>query len=88
VVVHSQFGMAPDERRFFERLGTRRQKLFSLISVGRLLPWKGIHLGLLAFAKLQESHPDSEYWIINDAIEIGHLKGLMRKLGVEDKVTL
>jgi glycosyltransferase involved in cell wall biosynthesis len=87
VVVHPQFGMTPDERRFFERLGTRRQKPFRLISMGRLLPWKGFHLGILAFAKLQESHPDSEYWIINDGIEMGHLKRLARRLGVEGKVT-
>jgi len=87
VVVHPQFGMTRDERRFFELLGTRRQKPFRLISMGRLLSWKGIHLGLLAFAKLQESHPDSEYWIINNGIEMGYLKGLARKLGVEDKVT-
>ena len=87
VVVHPQFGMTRDERRFFERLGTRRQEPFRLISIGRLLPWKGFHLGLLAFAKLQQSHPDSEYWIINDGIEMGYLKGLARKLGVEKKVT-
>ena len=87
VVVHSQFGMTPEERRFFECLGTWRQKPFRLIRMGRLLPWKGIHLGLLAFAKLQESHPDSEYWIINDGIEIGRLKGLVRKPGVEEKLT-
>jgi hypothetical protein len=71
--------MTPDERRFFERLGTRRQKPFRLISMGRLLPWKGFHLGLLAFAKLQESHPDSEYWIINAGIEIGPPKRLNAK---------
>jgi glycosyltransferase involved in cell wall biosynthesis len=86
VVVHPQFGMTLDERRFFERLETRRQEPFRLISMGRLLPSKGFHLGLLAFAKLQESHPDSEYWIINDGIEMGFLKGLARKLGVEKKV--
>jgi glycosyltransferase involved in cell wall biosynthesis len=87
VLVHPQFGMTPDERRFFAVLGTRRQKPFRLISIGRLLSWKGFHLGLLAFAKLQGSYPDSEYWIINDGIEMGHLKGLVRKLGVEKKVT-
>jgi glycosyltransferase involved in cell wall biosynthesis len=87
VVVHPQFGMTPDERRFFGSLGKPRQKPFRFISMGRLLPWKGFHLGLLAFARLHQSHPDAEYWIVNDGIEMGHLKELARKLGVEQKVT-
>jgi len=87
VVVHPQFGMTPQERYFFAGLGTRRAAPFRLISMGRLLPWKGFHLGLMAFARLQQSHPDSEYWIINNGIEIGHLKRLARTLGVEAKVT-
>jgi glycosyltransferase involved in cell wall biosynthesis len=87
VVVHPQFGMTKDERRFFAQLGTRREKPFRLISIGRMLPWKGFHLGLLAFAKLQESHPNAEYWIVNDGIEMSYLKALARRLGVEQKVT-
>src|ERR1700677_4079861 len=87
VVVHPQFGMTKDERRFFAQLGTRREKPFRLISIGRMLPWKGFHLGLLAFAKLQESHPNAEYWIVNDGIEMSYLKALARRLGVEPKVT-
>ena len=86
MVVHSQFGMTPDERRFFERLGTRRQKPFRLISRDVCCHGRDFILGLLAFAKLQESHPDSESWIIIDGIEIGHLKGLTRKLGVEERL--
>jgi len=87
VVVHPQFGMTKDERLLFAQLGTLREKPFRLISMGRLLPWKGFHLGLLAFAKLQKIHPDSEYWIVNDGIEMGYLKALTQKLGVEKKVT-
>jgi glycosyltransferase involved in cell wall biosynthesis len=87
VVVHPQFGMTKDERLFFAQLGIRREKPFRLISIGRMLPWKGFHLGLLAFARLQQSHPSSEYWIVNDGIEMSYLKGLAQKLGVDDKVT-
>jgi glycosyltransferase involved in cell wall biosynthesis len=79
--------MTKDERLFFAQLGTRREKPFRLISMGRMLPWKGFHLGLLAFAKLQESHPDAEYWIVNDGMEMSYLKSLAQKLGVAQKVT-
>jgi glycosyltransferase involved in cell wall biosynthesis len=86
VLVHPQFGMTPEERQFFGNLRTRQEKPFRLISMGRLLPGKGFYLGLLAFAKLQKHHPDSEYWIVNDGIEMESLKELVRKHDIEGKV--
>jgi glycosyltransferase involved in cell wall biosynthesis len=87
VVVHPQFGMTKDERLFFAQLATRQKEPFRIISIGRMLPWKGFHLGLMAFAKLQKSHPNAEYWIVNDGFEMGYLKALAQRLGVEQKVT-
>ena len=87
VMVHPQFGMTREERRSFRLLPIRRQGAFRLISIGRLVPMKGFHLGLRAFARVHAIYPDCEYWIINEGPEMNHLKALARRLGVENKVT-
>jgi glycosyltransferase involved in cell wall biosynthesis len=87
VIVHPQFGLTRLERQSFRLLPLRRQGPFRIISMGRLLPWKGFHLGLRAFAKLHAIYPDSEYWIVSGGLEMNHLKALARRLGVEHKVT-
>ncbi|MEL7077901.1 MAG: glycosyltransferase [Cyanobacteria bacterium J06629_2] len=54
------------------------------ISMGRLLHWKGFHLGIRAFA--QTELPDVEYWIVGDGAELDSLKALAVELGVADRV--
>lgn len=54
------------------------------ISMGRLLHWKGFHLGVRAFAKA--NLPDAEYWILGDGPEDESLRQLAKSLGVEEKV--
>ncbi|MCP6759820.1 MAG: glycosyltransferase [Fischerella sp. CENA71] len=54
------------------------------ISMGRLLHWKGFHLGLHAFAKA--NLPDAEYWILGDGPERQNLQHLAEKLGIAEKV--
>jgi glycosyltransferase involved in cell wall biosynthesis len=87
VVVHPQFGMTREARESLQLLPLKRRGPFRIISMGRLLPWKGFHLGLRAFAKLQTVYPDCEYWIVNEGLEMKHLKALAKRLGVENKVT-
>jgi glycosyltransferase involved in cell wall biosynthesis len=54
------------------------------ISIGRLLHWKGFHLGLQAFAvaKLDEA----EYWMVGDGIERKRLQKLVEELGIASQV--
>jgi glycosyltransferase involved in cell wall biosynthesis len=59
---------------------------FRLISLGRLLHWKGFHLGLQAFAQFAKEFSDSEYWIVGDGPERKNLERLARELGIIDKV--
>jgi glycosyltransferase involved in cell wall biosynthesis len=87
VIVHPQFGMTREERQSFGLLPIKRQSPFRLISIGRLVPMKGFHLGLRAFARLHAIYSDCEYWIVNGGPEMDHLKGLARMLGVQNKVT-
>jgi glycosyltransferase involved in cell wall biosynthesis len=88
VIVHPQFGMTQREMQSFACLSERTAGPFRLISIGRLIPHKGFHLGVRAFARFHEVYPDSEYWIINDGIEMSHLKALVRTHRLEGKVRL
>jgi glycosyltransferase involved in cell wall biosynthesis len=54
------------------------------ISMGRLLHWKGFHLGLRAFA--QAAIPEAEYWILGDGPERQRLEDLAVELGIADRV--
>ena len=54
------------------------------ISMGRLLHWKGFHLGLRAFAKA--NIPDAEYWLMGDGVERENLQNLAEELGIAQKV--
>jgi glycosyltransferase involved in cell wall biosynthesis len=54
------------------------------ISIGRLLHWKGIHLGLQAFA--QADLPGAEYWILGDGPERKRLETLVQKLNISHQV--
>jgi glycosyltransferase involved in cell wall biosynthesis len=87
VIVHPQFGMTHEETQAFQLLPTRMDIPFRFISIGRLIPMKGFHLALRAFARFQATYPACEYWIVSEGPEMKHLKALARKLGVENKVT-
>jgi glycosyltransferase involved in cell wall biosynthesis len=54
------------------------------ISMGRLLHWKGFHLGLKAFSAA--AVPQAEYWILGDGPERANLSRLARRLGLTDRV--
>jgi glycosyltransferase involved in cell wall biosynthesis len=86
VLVEAQFGMDDAQLNFFGQFPIRTEKPFRLISIGRLLHWKGFHLGLQAFARFCREEPESEYWIVNDGPEAASLKRLAGELGVSDRV--
>jgi len=86
VIVQPQVAMNQKEVRFFSDFSLRRERPFRLISIARLLHWKGTHLGIRAFAEFAKKCPESEYWIINTGPEIDRLKKLAAELGVGDKV--
>lgn len=87
VQVEPQFGMDDEQLAFFGSFPIRKEKPFRLISIGRLLHWKGFHLGLQAFARFQKVCPDSEYWIVNSGPEAEALKQLAETLGISRRVT-
>ncbi|MBD2777377.1 glycosyltransferase family 4 protein [Iningainema tapete] len=54
------------------------------ISMGRLLHWKGFHLGLRAFATADL--PNAEYWLLGEGPEHQRLHALAQDLGIAHKV--
>lgn len=54
------------------------------ISVSRLLGWKGVHLGLQAFARANID--GAEYWVVGDGPERKHLETLARALSMAGRV--
>ena len=54
------------------------------ISIGRLLHWKGFHLGLKAFAKANPTN--AEYYVVGDGPELENLQVLAKKLKIDDRV--
>ena len=54
------------------------------ISIGRLLHWKGFHLGLRAFAKANIDN--SEYWLVGDGSERLQLESLTAELNIRKNV--
>jgi glycosyltransferase involved in cell wall biosynthesis len=86
VEVLSQVGLPDKEFLQLTTLPLHYTSPFRLISVGRLLHWKGFHLGLMAFAKFQQQSPGSEYWIVGDGPQRRDLERLARRLEVSTKV--
>jgi glycosyltransferase involved in cell wall biosynthesis len=54
------------------------------VSIARLLHWKGIHLGLRAFARANLSA--AEFWILGDGPELDRLQDLALELGIASQV--
>ncbi len=55
------------------------------ISMGRLLHWKGFHLGIRAFAEA-DLPEDAEYWLLGEGPERQRLQALAEKLGIAHRV--
>ena len=86
VEVLSHVALPPDDMRVLASVPFRTGQEFRVLSVGRLLHWKGFHLGLAAFAQLRRSVPGSEYHIIGSGPERPRLERLIQQLGLGDSV--
>ncbi|MEM6835376.1 MAG: glycosyltransferase family 4 protein [Cyanobacteria bacterium P01_C01_bin.120] len=91
VQVYSQVGIASEQLAELSAGDVGKQAnttpSIRFLSVGRLLHWKGFHLGLEAFAAAKSHLPDSaEYWVIGDGSERKRLQALANDLGISKEV--
>lgn len=86
VVLYSEAGLSEQDILHLAALPPHNTAPFRVISIGRLLHWKGFDLGLRGFALAAQQIPNVEYWIMGDGPERNPLKQLARELRVEQKV--
>ena len=74
-------GNCPSERKKTDR--SQPNEEFRLLYVGRLVYWKGLHLGLQAFAQFQQQVPNSRLTVIGKGSDSDWLHRLARELEVD-----
>lgn len=80
-----QLGLTTAERSYLAGLGAPApDEPVRFVSIGKLMHWKGFHLGLRGFAAAQL--PATEYWIVGDGPSRAELRDLARRLGIADRV--
>ncbi|MDV2996193.1 MAG: D-inositol-3-phosphate glycosyltransferase [Chroococcidiopsis sp. SAG 2025] len=85
VEVLSQVALLPEEIARLSQSYISSDRPVRFISIGRLLHWKGFHLGLRAFAQA-DLPSDTEYWILGDGPERKRLQILAQKLGIISQI--
>lgn len=85
VQIFSQVGLSQQEIAQLAQHALSKNIPLRFISIGRLLHWKGFHLGLRAFARANLPD-DAEYWVLGDGPERERLQALAEELGIERQV--
>lgn len=68
----------------FRQLPAHSGEQIRFISIARLIHWKGLHLGLRAFAATKLDKV--EYWILGEGSERSKLQALALELGISEQV--
>lgn len=85
-VVRAEVGI--DERsRFPAHRRKRGGDDFRVLYVGRLVYWKGLHLGLMGFAKFLETYPRAHLTVIGSGPDEEWFRSLALRLGIDGAVT-
>ncbi len=87
VQVMSNIALSEQDYALLSQLPTKEQHAgLRVMSVGRLLHWKGFHLGLRAFARVAREYSNAEYVIIGEGPDLRMLEALARELGISHQV--
>ena len=81
--VLSQVGLSQPELERLEGCQPPQAEPVRFLSIGRLVSWKGFHLGLRAFARLGGR---AEYWVIGTGPAEPELRRLADRLGISSRV--
>jgi glycosyltransferase involved in cell wall biosynthesis len=80
-------GMPDRELDELRAIPFRNAKPFRVLSVGRLLHWKGVEFALRAFGRFHAKFPEAEYWLVGEGPERKTLERITREMGLEKTVT-
>jgi glycosyltransferase involved in cell wall biosynthesis len=83
-MVFSAMGLERSEFEEIAALPAPARAPIRFLTTGRAVHWKGVHLGLRAFAACGVT--DAEYWVVGDGPGLAHLRQLAAELGVESRV--
>jgi len=81
-------GIAAEDFCRWESGPPGKEGRFRVITAGRLHRLKGFSLAVRAFGAFAEKHPASEMVIIGEGPEEGRIRGLISRLGLEDKIRI
>ncbi len=84
VQIVPEVGLLNEEIALLNQYSLPNSQPVRFISMGRLLHWKGFHLGIRAFA--EAGLPNAEYWLVGDGPELSSLKKIAKDCGVTDQV--
>ncbi len=85
VEVFSESGISNEEIEHLAHCAIPKSSPVRFISMARLLHWKGLHLGVRAFA-MADLPDDTEYWILGEGPEKDRLQTLAAELNVAQRV--
>jgi glycosyltransferase involved in cell wall biosynthesis len=85
VEIFPEASLTPDEIERLGQFAAVDRQTIRFISMGRLLHWKGFHLGLQAFAAA-DLPPTAEYWVLGQGAERSRLEALVTELGISQRV--
>ena len=84
IVILGNAALDRDEVEMLASLPENENGKTRFVSIGRMLHWKGFHLGLEAFAK--SGLTECEYWLIGNGPAEDNLKQQAAELGLEDRI--
>lgn len=82
VALFSGVGFGPGEFDGLDCSTQTRSGPFTVLSVGRLVHWKGFALAIKAFAIFHRAFPNSQHWIVGNGPEKAKLVDLAASLGL------
>jgi glycosyltransferase involved in cell wall biosynthesis len=85
VQIFSESGLSQDVIDCLAQCCMSNTTSIRFISMARLLHWKGLHLGLQAFAQA-ELPANAEYWILGEGPERKRLQALAEKLKITEQI--
>ncbi len=85
-LVMPEAGMSAEDLAWLGTMPVRTSGPFRLLSLGRMLHWKGFELSVRAFAEFHKASPDAEYWLVGEGPNRERLMRIAAELGVSRSI--